>query len=177
MVGRHEFAQMSVLVIDNNAHMMSIFKTILKGLGVGKAFEASDAPKAFETLRNESIDLAIVEHRLETLTGIEFVQMVRNAKDSSNPYVPIIMATDHAERRRVEEARDAGVTEFLLKPISATALSDRIISAIGQPRPFVRANQYAGPDRRRHDPHGFSGEDRRRDGEPRTRQSTPAARN
>ena len=59
------------------------------------------------------------------------------------------MITGHAEISRVAEARDAGVTEFLVKPITAHALFDRISSVIARPCPFIRTATYFGPDRRR----------------------------
>lgn len=59
------------------------------------------------------------------------------------------MLTGHTEMHRVIEARDAGVHEFLAKPISAKGLYSRVKSIIERPRPFIRAGLYFGPDRRR----------------------------
>jgi DNA-binding response OmpR family regulator len=59
------------------------------------------------------------------------------------------MVTGHSERHYIEQARDAGVTEFLSKPITARALYLRIMEVIERPRQFVRAPTFAGPDRRR----------------------------
>jgi DNA-binding response OmpR family regulator len=64
--------------------------------------------------------------------------------------VPIIMITGHTERYRVEAARDAGVTEFLAKPVTAHNLFARITEILERPRAFVRCDRYFGPDRRRH---------------------------
>ncbi len=86
---------------------------------------------------------------MEPLDGLDFVRLVRTAKDSANPYVPIIMLTGYTEYRRVVEARDAGVNEFLAKPISARALYQRFASIIDNPRSFIKTKNYFGPDRRR----------------------------
>jgi DNA-binding response OmpR family regulator len=59
------------------------------------------------------------------------------------------MLSGYTEYRRVTEARDAGVNEFLAKPISAKALYQRFASIIDNPRPFIRTKHYFGPDRRR----------------------------
>jgi DNA-binding response OmpR family regulator len=61
------------------------------------------------------------------------------------------MLSGHTELQRICEARDAGVNEFLAKPISARALYSRMMSLIANPRPFVRTATYFGPDRRRRD--------------------------
>jgi DNA-binding NtrC family response regulator len=71
-----------------------------------------------------------------------FLAMGANA----NPYVPIIMLTGHSEKKRVIPARDAGVTEFLAKPISAKALYQRILNIVANPRPFIKSKSYFGPD-------------------------------
>ena len=68
-------------------------------------------------------------------------------------------ATD--ERARVEAARDAGVTEFLLKPLVPRAVVDRLEAVIRRPRAFVRAPDYFGPDRRRRDDPAYDGPRRR----------------
>jgi len=98
---------------------------------------------------------------MKPIDGIAFTQEVRLSHKSPNPYVPIIMITGHTERHRVEAARDAGVTEFLAKPITAQNLFLRIAEIIERPRPFVRAGAYFGPDRRRRRDENYRGPWRR----------------
>ncbi len=71
------------------------------------------------------------------------------------------MLTGHAARARVEEARDAGVTEFVVKPVTARAVLDRINAVILRPRHFVRTSEYFGPDRRRRQDPAYQGPWRR----------------
>jgi DNA-binding response OmpR family regulator len=71
------------------------------------------------------------------------------------------MMTGHSEKSRVYEARDAGVTEFLVKPITAKAVLDRIQAVIFHPRPFVKTDGYFGPDRRRTQSGSYNGPMRR----------------
>ena len=58
------------------------------------------------------------------------------------------MLTGFTELHRVKQARDAGVTAFLAKPISAAALYRRLCTVIDDQRPFVRVGDFIGPDRR-----------------------------
>jgi DNA-binding response OmpR family regulator len=74
------------------------------------------------------------------------------------------MVTGHTEKTRVTAARDAGVTEFLAKPISAKALYQRIVNVVANPRPFIRTKTYFGPDRRRGVNANYTGPERRKDG-------------
>ena len=71
------------------------------------------------------------------------------------------MITGHTERHRVEAARDAGVTEFLAKPITAAHLFSRIAEIVERPRAFVRCESYFGPDRRRRQIDDYAGPWRR----------------
>ena len=73
------------------------------------------------------------------------------------------MITGHTEKHRVEAARDAGVTEFLAKPITAHSLFSRIAEIVERPRAFVRCDSYFGPDRRRHQSDSYAGPWRRHD--------------
>jgi two-component system, chemotaxis family, chemotaxis protein CheY len=96
--------------------------------------------------------------------GLELVRMIRQPGANANPYVPIIMLTGHSEKNRVLRARDAGITEFLAKPISATALYERILTLVANPRPFIRTKTYFGPDRRRTAGVNYLGPERRKGG-------------
>lgn len=146
---RYVLDNINVLVLDDNRHMRSLVQSILHALGVKNVMEAGDAAQAFKELQHFNADVIIVDWHMEPLDGLDFVRLVRTAKDSANPYVPIIMLSGYTEYRRVTEARDAGVNEFLAKPISAKALYLRFASIIDNPRPFIRTKAYFGPDRRR----------------------------
>jgi two-component system, chemotaxis family, chemotaxis protein CheY len=157
----YDLSELAFLVVDDNTHMLSIIKTLLKGFGIRRIHEATDAADAFEEIRSTHVDIIVLDYALDTLDGIEFAQLVRTAKDSPNPYLPIIMLTAHSERHRVEEARDAGITEFLCKPICATDLYKRIIEVVEHPRSFVKIGTYFGPDRRRRSDENYRGSEKR----------------
>ena len=154
-------AALQILLIDDNPHMRTIASAVLKSAGIRKVLEAGDGGTGLQMLRDHAVDLAIVDYNMFPLDGVEFTRLVRNSPDSANPYLPIIMMTGHSGKQRVYAARDAGVTEFLVKPITAKAVLDRIHSVIWKPRPFVKTEGYFGPDRRRVVPPGYRGPFRR----------------
>lgn len=154
-------AALQVLLVDDNPHMRTIASAVLKSAGIRKVLEAADGGAALEMLRQHAFDLAIVDYKMFPLDGVEFTRLVRNSPDSVNPFLPIIMMTGHSGKERVYTARDAGVTEFLVKPITAKAVLDRIQSVIFKPRPFVKTEGYFGPDRRRVTPPNYRGPYRR----------------
>lgn len=143
------FEALQILLADDNQHMRAITSTILGSAGFRRIREVGDGAEALEVLRTWPADLAIVDFNMAPMDGVEFTRRVRNDPDSANPYLPIIMMTGHAERSRVCEARDAGVTEFIVKPVTAKAVLDRIHAVIFRPRPFVKSDTYFGPCRRR----------------------------
>lgn len=152
---------LNVLLVDDNQHMRAITAAILQSAGVRSIREVSDGAAALDMVRDYPVDLAIVDFNMFPLDGVEFTRLVRNSADSPNPYLPIIMMTGHSAKRRVCEARDAGVTEFLVKPITAKAVLDRIQAVIFHARPFVRTENYFGPDRRRVQKPDYKGPRRR----------------
>lgn len=140
---------MNVLLADDNQHMRAIVATILNGVSVSRIREVADGGEALAALRDFPADVAIVDFNMAPIDGVEFTRLIRTAKDSPNPYLPIVMVTGHAERSRVFEARDAGVNEFVVKPVTARSILSRIQAVIYKPRPFVRSGSYFGPCRRR----------------------------
>jgi len=144
-----DYGTLKILLIEDNQHMRSIVTTILKGSGIRDIRDARDGAEGLEILRQYPADIALVDFNMFPIDGVEFTRMLRTASDSSNPYLPVIMITGHSERSRVVEARDAGVNEFVVKPLTARALLSRIDAIIMRPRPFIRCNSYFGPDRRR----------------------------
>jgi CheY-like chemotaxis protein len=154
--------KLAFLIVDDNANMVQIVKTILKSFGVIHIYEARDVAEAFGLVRQYAIDIVVLDYNLGFMDGLDFVRMMRTASDSPNPYLPIIMLTAYTEHHRVEAARDAGVTEFCAKPVTAIEVYRKIVEVIERPRSFVRTSAYFGPDRRRHDQE-FNGPERRRD--------------
>lgn len=144
-----DFRALKILAIDDSRDMQLIIKSILHELGVGDVRVVSDAAVAFQELKSFAADIIIVDWFMSPLDGLDFVRLVRTAKDSPNPYIPIIMLTGVTERQRITEARDAGVNEYLAKPVSVQSVAARIVSLINNPRPFIRTKKYFGPCRRR----------------------------
>lgn len=164
------FDRMSFLVVDDNSHMRRLVRSLLHGFGSRQVYEAEDGAAGLEAVETYGPDILITDWAMPIFDGLELVQMIRNPDACKHAYIPIIMLTGHAERQRVIQARDMGVTEFLCKPISAKALYDRIYSVVMSPRPFIRTKTYFGPDRRRYRNPNYTGVERRKadqtDGEP-----------
>jgi CheY-like chemotaxis protein len=145
----YRFDKLKVLVVDDSAPMRKLVAEILHAFGVTTIFESPDAERAWSMLREFCPDVLILDWQMEGMSGIELVKKIRTSGDSANPFVPVIMLTGHTHIDRVREARDAGVNEFLAKPVSVKGILTRLVSVIENPRPFVRTKDYFGPCRRR----------------------------
>jgi two-component system chemotaxis response regulator CheY len=156
-----QFEMLKVLLVDDNQHMRILLAEILRAIGAKNVFEANDGGEALAVLRREPIDIVMTDLSMQPLDGIDFVRLVRNAKDSPNPMIPVIMITGHSTLRRVGEARDVGVNEFLAKPVTARGVIDRITRIVEQPRSYIRSDDYFGPDRRRRADPDYRGPKRR----------------
>ncbi|MFQ5620150.1 MAG: response regulator [Rhodospirillales bacterium] len=137
------------LIVDDNAFMRNIIRRVLSALHAEQVREADDGEDALGIMQNFLPDIIILDWEMKPMDGLEFTRKVRLSKDSPNVFTPIIMVSGHSERGRIVAARDAGVNEFVVKPISAKSLFDRIQAVIERPRPFVKLKSYFGPDRRR----------------------------
>ena len=112
------FELLKVLLVDDNHHMRVLLSEILRAIGVRDVFEATDGAEALKSLRVNPIDIIMTDLAMQPLDGIDFVRLLRNSPDSPNPMAPVIMITGHSTHRRVQEARDVGVNEFLSKPVN-----------------------------------------------------------
>jgi CheY-like chemotaxis protein len=161
---RIDFNRLRFLIVDDNAHMRRILRTLLNGFGSREIYEAEDGPSGLEIFSQYSPEIVITDWVMPGLDGLELTRMMRQPDGRSNAYVSVIMLTGHSEKARVMAARDAGVTEFLAKPISANGLYQRIVNVVVNPRPFIRTATYFGPDRRRTVNPNYTGPERRKGG-------------
>jgi two-component system, chemotaxis family, chemotaxis protein CheY len=159
---RIDFNRLRFLVIEDSAHMRRILRTLLHGFGAREVYEAEDGASGLESFSHFMPDIVIADWVMPIFDGLELAQMIRQPGANANPYVPIIMLTGHSDKKRVMIARDAGVTEFLAKPISAKSLYVRILNVVVKPRPFVKTKTYFGPDRRRNVNPNYGGLERRK---------------
>ncbi len=151
------------LVVDDVEFSRKIVKTVLRALGVpsDNMREAESGTEALVLLVHYRPDIAIVDYMMPQLDGIRFARTLR--QDPSHPcrMMPIVMLSAYSKARVVASARDAGVTEFVVKPISVSSLYEKLEEVILHPRQFVETPTFFGPDRHRHRDRDYGGPRRR----------------
>ncbi|PTS81911.1 two-component system response regulator [Pseudomonas sp. HMWF010] len=156
-----DLSPLSVLVVDDNANMRKILGAMLRSFGLRKIHEAEDGLSALKIVTTLEIDIIFTDLMMQPVDGLALIRWIRTSSASRSVFAPIIMITGHATQRTLNEARMAGVTEFLAKPLTARGVMHRINEVIHNPRPFVKVSDYFGPCRRRRIDHEFVGEERR----------------
>jgi CheY-like chemotaxis protein len=157
----YRFDRLKILVVDDSAHMRKLVVTILQAFGTVQIYEADCGERAWTLLRDANPDVIVLDWMMEGMSGLEFARQLRTSSQTPNPFVPIIMLTGHTNIDHVRLARDAGVNEFLAKPVSVKAILTRLIAVIEYPRPYVRTKSYFGPCRRRRGADEYRGPERR----------------
>jgi len=139
------------LVVDDSVFMRELLGDVLRHFDVRKIREAADGAEALEIMSAWTPDIILMDWEMTPFDGIEFTRAVRSSDRGDERFAPIIMISGYSEYWRIQHARNAGVNEYLVKPVSPKALFSRIRAVIERPRPFIQAPGYFGPDRRRQD--------------------------
>ena len=149
----------TILVVDDNSFMRNLIVTTLRALGISNIVAKSSASSAIELLRQSrkdpvgaglgTVDIILSDFVMMEVDGALFLRWIRTSKQAPDRFVPFVMVSGAADKEVVESARDAGVTDFLAKPFSAKSIAERVLDVIRNPRQFVLAPGYFGPDRRR----------------------------
>jgi CheY-like chemotaxis protein len=143
-----DLRDLNVMVVDDNPNMRTIVGGVLAAAEVGGLYYASNGQEAMRVLSETKIDAAYIDFEMPVMNGLELIREIRRLNGEER-FMPIIMLTGYADMQRVNAALNAGMTEFLRKPVTAKDILLRLQAAILNARPFVTAGQYFGPDRRR----------------------------
>ena len=139
----------SLLIVDDSIVIRSLIKWALKSSDAGAIRGAADGARALRVLEGFSPDVILLNWRAQPVDGLSFVRRVRNSETSAHAFARIVMMSRCRRYRQWLAARDAGVDEFLVKPLSRAGLLAGIRAVIDNPRPFNCTDDYFGPDRRR----------------------------
>jgi two-component system chemotaxis response regulator CheY len=119
---------MSILIVDDYRTMLRILRALLRQLEFDNVEEATDGTSALEKLEATSYDLIISDWHMEPMGGLELLKKVR-----ANPRLkrtPFIMVTAENQTESVIEAKRAGVSNYIVKPLNGPTLRDRMEKAL-----------------------------------------------
>jgi CheY-like chemotaxis protein len=163
-----KFEKLSMLVVEDTQPMQKLLVSVLEALGIRNVTTAPNGQDGFRLFCQQNHDIILSDWQMMPMDGITLTRMIRKNPLSPNRLAPVILITGYSAWQRVEEARDAGVTEFLVKPFTAHDLARRVAHVINKPRDFIETQDFFGPDRRRRtvEASGYNGLLRRGEDQP-----------
>jgi two-component system chemotaxis response regulator CheY len=117
---------MRVLIVDDYNTMLRIMRNLLRQLDVNNVEEANNGDDALRMLNRERFDLVISDWNMQPMTGLELLRQVRTTEKLKR--IPFIMVTAESKTENVIAAKQAGVSNYIVKPFNAETLRAKITS-------------------------------------------------
>ncbi len=126
---RRVLEETSLLVVDDTPVIRGVIEDILDPLGLGRLFQAGDGEEAWAILLDRPVDLVVADWLMPGVDGLELLGRMRESP--RHEATPFIMITGAPDRDVVAKAMALNVTDFMLKPINASVLKQKILKALG----------------------------------------------
>ncbi len=120
---------MNVLIVDDYKTMLRIIRNLLKQIDFNNVEEAADGTEALAKLRSGQFGLVISDWNMQPMTGLQLLQEVR--ADARLKATPFIMITAESKAENVVAAKQAGVSNYIVKPFNAETLKEKIEKVLG----------------------------------------------
>ncbi len=120
---------MPILIVDDYKTMLRIIRNLLKQLGFNNVDEATDGAAALQKLRDKQYDLVISDWNMEPMSGLQLLKEVRS--DNKLKALPFVMITAESKSENVVAAKQAGVTNYIVKPFNAATLKTKLNAVLG----------------------------------------------
>lgn len=121
---------MNVLIVDDYKTMLRIVGNLLKQLGFSNVDEATDGAMALDMFKKKNYGLIISDWNMEPMSGFDLLKQVRGGTANSN--VPFIMVTAESKTENVIAAKQAGVSNYIVKPFNAETLKAKMTTVLGE---------------------------------------------
>jgi len=120
---------MPILIVDDYKTMLRIIRNLLKQLGFNNVDEATDGSAALQKLRDKEYSLVISDWNMEPMSGMQLLTEVR--ADTKLKDLPFIMITAESKTENVIAAKQAGVSNYIVKPFNAATLKTKLAMVLG----------------------------------------------
>ncbi len=120
----------NILIVDDYKTMLRIIHSLLTQLGFHNIDEASDGSMAIRMIKEKKYELIISDWNMKPMTGIELLKNVRANETIKN--IPFLMITAESKIENIMAAKQAGVSNYIVKPFNAETLKTKLISILGK---------------------------------------------
>lgn len=129
-----QFKGRSVLIVEDEKTTCKILELVLTKLGFDTVKITSDGSEALKCLDAARFDVILCDIQMKPMNGIEFLQTLRSSSslrfDAAKSATPVILLTASTDMDHVRAAKGSGVQGYLLKPVNAEAIRDRLMATI-----------------------------------------------
>lgn len=119
----------NILIVDDYKTMLRIIRGLLSQIGFNNVDEAANGAEAIVKLKEKNYSLIISDWNMEPMTGLELLQNVRANEKTKK--IPFIMVTAESKTENVIAAKQAGVSNYIVKPFNAETLKTKLASVLG----------------------------------------------
>lgn len=120
------------LIVDDDRFSRTFLKTALYQIGIKNVKEAVNVEEAREILSTDCrIDVILLDQQMPGKSGLDFARELKISGKGAAKNIPIIMVTVDTKEKTVLNAKEIGIQEYLVKPISPLALKKRLCTAFG----------------------------------------------
>lgn len=122
----------NILIVDDSLPMRAVIKKTIRasGVRVGELFEVSNGEDALTLLREQWLDLVLVDYNMPHMNGLELIAEMK--KDELLKSIPVIMTTVEGSRQRVKEFMEKGATDYIKKPFTPEEARDKLYKVLGE---------------------------------------------
>jgi two-component system chemotaxis response regulator CheY len=142
-----ELDSLKILIVDSKRTNSKLLRDVLGVLGIRQVHSVDEGPAAMNFLRANDVDAVFCDEAMGPDGPAAFVIGLR--KDPSYHKMPVFLMSNAPQKKQVEQARDAGVNDFLALPFSVNTVKNKLMSVLVAPKEFIKSDAFAGPDRRR----------------------------
>ncbi len=141
-------SHLEIAILDYDINAAQLTRKALSTIGITHTYLFRNSEAAVAHLQQKPVDILILAYESRPENGIQIVRYLRSSGSPART-LPILFTTTVDTPECLENARDAGINEFIVKPFNIRVLLERLTAMLDQPRDFIVTHTYAGPDRRR----------------------------
>lgn len=120
---------MNILIVDDFKTMLKILENFLRQFGFKNIDEATDGTKALEKMKEKKYDLVLSDWNMEPMSGLDLLKQVRANPETKS--IPFILITAESKVENIIAAKQAGVNNYIVKPLNANTLKEKLTAVIG----------------------------------------------
>jgi len=153
--------QFRVLIVDDDMMVHGEIQSVLESIGITEFRSCMNTTEALKVLSGFYANVIVLDIPMQGLAGLNFLKQVRAGHAPVDPGTPVVITSQTLDAELAQRACDAGIHNFVRKPIAVENFKKRLVAALLRPSLFVTSKSYFGPDRRTEREEPYTGQERR----------------